>query len=337
MKKRILIICCFIIIAAAGIYAGLFVYKKAGISDLVISGKNDRLAADVVAKVGRKDISVTELKAYYAAMQNEVESIYSDKVWDFKVSENGTTYRDVLKSSVLEKIIFIKLVCSHADEYGVELTPDDNITIEEYVNDFFESISSDTAQRYNLTKEIVKGIYSDNVLCKKVYDKITLNAKSDADEDNCRQADLLRLVVYKYENTSEDGKNYYSDDELEIMRSNLKGYADKVTNANDFLMLAKRESEDDEVKITCGRESLDKSVAEKVMALKAGEMTGLLETDDGFYLYFCENPSNADATAKAVTEQTEKDRKMYFSSLYAKWKDNTSIEIDEEKVAAELK
>lgn len=336
MKKKIIYAVCIIMLIALGVVLGIFVFKKTKISDLVITKKNESLAEDVVAKVGKKNITKTELGAYYAAMKSEVESIYSDKVWDFKVSESGTSYQEVLKSSVLDKIIFIKLVCSFASEYGVELTPDDYITIEGYVNDFFASINKDVASEYNLTKEIVSNIYRENVLCKKVYDKITLNADTNANEENCRQADFIRIVLYKYEITPEGEKSYYNEEEVENIKKEASIYAAK-SSANEFYNLARRVSQADDPRITCGVSDIEASISEAVFKLGKDEMTDILETDDAIYIYYCENDKNSDATIKAITEKTEKDRKMYFSTLYTKWKDSTTIEIDDEKVKSVLK
>lgn len=325
MKKFLYLLAALVIIAI-GVVIGILVFKETNISNFVVNRKNHQLSADVVATVGDQKITKTELNVYYQSVKTQVENIYTDKVWNIEVLEDGTNYGQAIKDSTLDKLIFIKLVCSKAGEYGVALTPDDNIRVEGYVNAFFESVTEETASKYNLTKEVVTGIYRDNVLCRKVYDKITLNAETDASVETCKQADLIKIKLNKYYVTSDNEKKFLSEEEIAQLKLSAQDYL-KEMSAEDFFVLAKRVSADNNPRVTCGKKDLDQAYNEKVFALKTGETSQLIETDEAFFIYYCENEYNEDMTKKVITEKTESDRKNYFTGLYTKWKDSTEIVI----------
>lgn len=330
MKKLFYFIGALIIIAA-GIVVGTLVFKKTGISDYVTDKKNESIAADVAVKVGDVNITKTELIAYYEAMKNQVEAIYSDKVWSVQISEDGTSYGDKLKNSVVDKVVFIKLVSSMASKYDVELSADDKATIEGYVKDFFASINETTATKYNLTSEVVYGIYKDNVLCRKVYDKITLNVETDASIETCKQADFIRLRANKYYLAADGEKKYYTEEELTSVKA-IADEASGVSSASDFMALCKKTGDYDDSRVTLGKNNTEKSVADVIFALEKDQASKVIEDSDAYYVYFCENPYNEDATSKAVTDKAETDRKNEFISLYTKWRDSTEIVVNDDVV-----
>jgi foldase protein PrsA len=328
MKKalRILMV---LVAAALGVLLGIFIYQKTNIKEYALQLKNNEISNDVVATVAGETITLTEARACLAATQNRVEAIYGSDVWDYIVDEEGTTYGEELKDSTLEKLIYLKLVCANAEQYGVSIDSADRININQYTSDFFEGISESTADDYDLTEDVVKQIYSDNILAKKVYDKITLNAETDADEENCRQADLYVIEIYKYY-TDEAGENaYYAGEELEAVKEKADAALSAAANES-FQSVAMRYSDNSETELTCGSDDLPLTAADKVMALSSGQYTDIIETTDSYLIYYCINSNNEDATKQAVQDKTAQQQKEAFSNLYNVWRENADIEINEE-------
>lgn len=329
MKKALKIIIPVLIIAA-GIAVGLFLYRKTGIIDFVENKRTESTEKDVVLTISGKSLNEKEARAYLASMKNQVESIYGSEIWDYKLDEKGTNYAGMMKERMLDKIIFIKLVCANASGYGVELTADDRVDIDGYVNEFFANISEDTASEYDLTNELVTKIYSENMLAEKVYDKITLNYKTTANEDNCRQADFLRMVFSKtYIN--EDGETItYTGEDLENVKSRAQA-AYTAAKDGDFKTVALAYNPEADAEVTCGLSDLPQGIGEKIMALGEGSISEVLEAPDAFYIYYCKKAKNEEATASAVQKRESEERDEYFMQLYEGWRDNADIVINTDK------
>lgn len=329
MKKSVRIITVVLIILL-GVCLGIFIYKKTNIREYVENKRNEHLSNDVVATVADRSITEAEARVYLAAMQSRIESIYGEEVWDYKVDDEGTEYSELMRSSVLDKIIYIKLVCANAEEYGVELTADDRLDVEAYVTDFFAGISEDTAKEYDLTKEMVTKIYEENVLAAKVYDKITLNYTVEANSENCRQARFVIAKINKFSVDTEGNRVYYSEDELAELKNRVNGVYASMKNG-DVYQTALSAGSLEEPRVTCGTDYFPTEAAEAAFALADGELSGIIETDESFYIIYCEEDNDVSATEEAIQTKIDTERKAYFNTLYTLWRDSASIEIDEEK------
>ncbi len=318
------------LIAVLGVFLGIFIYDKTNIRQYVENRRNKKLENDVVASVAGKNITETEARVYLAAMRSKVEGIYGGEIWDYTVDDEGTKYSELMKKSVLDKLIYVKLVCANAKEYGVELDADDRIDIQGYTDNFFAGISQETAEEYMLTEEIVKKIFEENVLAAKVYDKITLNYDVDANEDNCRQARFVIAKIDKFTVDSDGNKTYYSEEELTAVKNTALGVRQSMRTGNAY-QAAKASGSLEEPRVTCGTEDLPEDVREAAFALTDGALSEVLESKDAFYIFYCEEDNDADATANAIQDKITKDRNSYFNTLYALWSESASIEIDEDK------
>lgn len=329
MKKGTAIIV-IVLIIVLGVILGVFIYDRTNIRSFVETRRNEKLANDVIATVAGRNVSETEAIIYLAAMRSRIEAIYGEEVWSYKVDDEGTEYSELMKDSVLDKIIYIKLVCANAEEYGVELTADDKINIEEYVNDFFAGISEDTARKYDLTEDIVTKIYEENVLATKVYDRITLNYDVDANEENCRQARFIITKIDKYTTDADGNRVFYSEEDLDKIRNNANGVYQSMKGGNVY-QAALGSGSLEEPRVTCGLSDLPVEVGESAFALTDGEMSEILEAEDAYYIFYCEEYNDSSATEAAIQNKITNERKAYFNTLYALWSESANIEIDEEK------
>ncbi len=318
------------LIILLGVMLGVFIYSKTGIKDFVEQKKNEKLDKDIVAKVADTTISEAESRVYLAAMRNQIESIYGEEVWDYKVDDDGTKYSELMKNGVLDKIIYVKLVCANAEGYGVTLTADDKLDVEEYVTDFFAGITEDTAKEYNLSKELVTKIYEENILAAKVYDKITLNYTVDANEENCRQGTYVITKINKFYLDTGGNKVYYSEEELSSIKSRAN-LAQSAMKGGDAYQVALNEGSMDEPRINCGIEYFPEEMREEVKALTDGQTGTVFENEESYIIVHCEEDYNEEATKKAIKQKIDADRDAYFNSLYTLWRDGAEIEIDKEK------
>ena len=329
MKKTLKILIP-VLIAAVGVLIGILIYRKTGIIDFVENKRNESTEKDVILSISGRKLSETEAVVYLASMKNQIENMYGSEVWDYRLDEKGTDYADMMKEQMLEKIIFIKLVCANASGYGVELTSDDYVDIDVYVSDFFASISEDTAEKYKLTEDLIRKIYSDNMLAEKVYDKITLNYETTANADNCRQADFLCMVFGKTYVDEEGNTEYYTGDDLENVRKRAQA-AYTAAKDGDFKSVALSYNPEADPGLTCGYDDLPSEFASKVMALEEGSISEVLETADAFYIYYCLSAKNEEATSAAVQKKESEERDAYFMELYEGWRENADIVLNTEK------
>ena len=329
-KRKFLVAALLLILIIGGILLGRFIYKNSVLREIVQNKKDETAKNDVVATVEGETLTESECRVYLVALQSRVEGIYGSEIWGYEVNEEGETYKEMLKDQLLEKLIYIKVVCANAEDYGVEFNSEDQVEVNGYVTDFFSSISETTADKYSLSKELVTGIYRDNVLATKVYNKITLGYEVETTLEECRQGDFYYMTFNKYYTDDNGNIQYYIGDDLDALKAKVDEALAAATNG-DFLTAATNYSDDPEATITCGTETLPDDIEEDVMSLATGQLSGVLETDDAYYIYYCVAANNETASSTVYQLAVEEERNKYFANLYTEWYNKADIDIDTEK------
>ncbi len=122
--------------------------------------------------VGDGQIDGSEGLAYLDATLKDLRQFYGPDIWNYKVSADGTKVGDSVKERVLEDIIRIKVVCLKADEQNVWLSREELKEADDRAAEYVKTLDGSLAEK-GVNENVLRRIYSDNALAKKVYDKVT--------------------------------------------------------------------------------------------------------------------------------------------------------------------
>lgn len=328
MKRLVRIAIVFAVILV-GLGVGILVYYKANIQEYVDSKKNESDEKDSVASIAGYSLSKKEAVAYLAALRDQIETIYGKEVWEYKLDKEGTTYEELVKESLLEKIVYIKLVCSNANHYGVSLSSEDKVDVNGYVQKFFSSINEETASQYGLSTELMNKIYSENLLASKVYKKITLNYDPKLELEDCKQGRFYRMTFEKCYVDNNGNLVYYDEEEL----TDIKARANEAYQAalsGSFEKAAEKYNPGKNIEVTIGLDDLPSDIASTVMNLQEGTSTQILDNYDAYYIYYCIASYDEEATEKAYQTKLSSLRDEHFKDLYEVWYGNATININRE-------
>ncbi|MBO7631416.1 MAG: hypothetical protein J6S78_03705 [Lachnospiraceae bacterium] len=284
---------------------------------------------DVLMRIDGHDVSYAEANIYLLSMREEVETLYGTGIWDFRFTRDGRTYSELMKDELLEKIIYIKLVGSMANEFDVALGADDVLNVNDYTKNFLNSITEETAKRYGITEELVRSIYTDNVLAKKVYETVTLNVDAKPDEKETQRSDFYYLFKTKVYTDNEGKSITVTGDALRELRGDMKILLEQAIGAEDFYNFAKEHTDAPNIEMTIGRDSFSKDITDMLFALPEGSVSNVVETADGLYIFCCKKKINEAETQRAEEEAFARICKEYFEELYKKWRANSKVEINE--------
>ena len=122
--------------------------------------------------VGDGQIDGSEGLAYLDAALKDLRQFYGPDIWNYKVSADGTKVGDSVKERVLEDIIRIKVVCLKADEQNVWLSREELKEADERAAEYVKTLDGSLSEK-GVNENVLRRVYSDNALAKKVYDKVT--------------------------------------------------------------------------------------------------------------------------------------------------------------------
>ncbi len=284
---------------------------------------------DVVMRVGGQEVSYAEANIYLQSMQEEVEALYGADIWDFVFTSEGETYKEMMKDELLNKIIYIKLVCYMADEFDVSLEADDILNVNDYTQEFLSGITEETAKTYGITEELIRGIYTDNVLAEKIYRTITLNADTSYSEEEVLHAAFYYVKLNKFYEDLEGNQVPVTEEDRQKIAQNANTIRQAGLEAEDFYSFAKEKTEAASVEMIVGRSDLPAASRAAAFALKEGQISAVVEEEDGFYIFYCKSERDDVATREAEEEKIEELSRKYFDGLYAKWVENVKVEVNE--------
>lgn len=285
--------------------------------------------SQTLLRIGNLEISYGEVVLYMQSTKEEVETLYGKEIWNYVLSDEGTTYAQMLKNELLKQITYTKLVCAQADSLGVALTEDERMNVDEYTDNYLANFSREELDYYGINRDLVWGIYADNLLATKIYESLTLNIDTDVSDEEARHPVLWYVFIAKYA-LAEDGSHVELDEEgLRDVRERAERLADEAKETLDFYGFARENTDDtDEIEIVIGRGEMYEELEKIAFGLQEGETSGLIETADGYFILHCANYMDEEATDQAKTEIILERQEHAFSDSYAVWEENTEIWVD---------
>lgn len=302
-------------------------------TEVPTEGLIDELPENVVFTVNSIPVTKGEWNLYALPRAGEITALYGNSIWGYQIDNEGNGFGEAFKEDVLDEIAYTKIVAGRAEEVGVSLNEDDNVEISIETADFLNHLSASQLEEYGITEEIVRTVYSDNILATKVYENITLNIDTNTDEKEVRHMVLQYVMAPKsYEDNSGETARY-NEAELEVRRNRFKNLK-KYMQENPGTTLKDAAYEDmtateiiADYSELC--EMLPEDLAGVAFWLRNGEVSDVYETQDAFFIFNCVKMTDDETTNAArirVLEQREKD---CFNSRYEGWKQAAVIEKNE--------
>ncbi len=288
---------------------------------------------DTVFTVSDVRVSLTEWYLYALRQIADIEAMYGSDIWGFSVDTEGTTMWDAVKNDIMEQIIYIKIVCARAKELGITINEDDQLNINLQTDEFMTGLSPEMKNKYGITQDIVKAIYTDNVLAMKVYENLTLNIDTNIPDLEVRHMVLEYISVLKYYENDDEDAIYYTDEELAEIKAGLEEYLAAAVSDPEITHLA--EINDDRysvVELVADyaelKEKLPGDIPDKAYSLRQGEIGGLYETDDAYFILDCVEYTDEETTNAARIKIIEDRQKALFEEKYSAWEAETVIKIN---------
>ena len=315
------------VLTAAGVLAAVSVTGCSGSID----------TDEVVATVGGEEVTLGVANFYARLTQGQYETYYAsmmgmtaDTMWSQEVEE-GKTYEDSTKESLMESLENLYLMSQHAADYEVSLSEEESDAIEEAAKRFDED-NTDEA------KEIVSGYRKDVA---KYLELMTISQKMDSkmregvdeevsDEEAAQKS--MQYLYFSYTSTDDEGNSTeLTDEEKEALKTAAQDVSDRAAAGEDLEALASENGLEVQT-ATFDAESTSPN-ADLVAAADAlaaeGEVTAPVETDGGIYVAKLTSLLDREATDAEKETIVEQRRQDQYDSLLEEWRDAAEITVNE--------
>ncbi len=279
------------------------------------------------------ETATADLANFYARYnQAQYETYFGaylgEDMWNSE-AEEGVTYEESVKDSVIESLENMMLCDIHKDEYDVSLTEDDEDLIEKYAKEFSDSNSLEAKDLVSGDDETVTRMMELMTVYDKMLDAIEAGADTKVSDDEAAQK-RMRYVFFETTTTDEEGNTEeMSDEEKDKVKEEAQKFDDRVKKGADFKETAENMGlESETATFDSDGEDPDAAVVEVADQLKKNEVTDVIMTEDGFYVAKVTSMKDKDATKEKKEEIVEERKEELFETTVDGWREETTIEVN---------
>lgn len=292
MKKIVLISVMSLVLFLTGCGSG------GGIKRVVFTtGFHD----DEVFRIEDRVCSLSEVMVYLINTQNGYEASFGKQLWEAQTDDG--TVEDRLKESVLAKVAQLKVMNLLAQENGIALEEEELQKAGEAAQVYYSSLSAEEITAMNgVTLEEITDIYAEQVLANKLYDYIIRDINPEVSDDEARIITVEQIVI------PYDNENRAIDRARQAQSLILEG------NSFDDVMTMYNES--DEGTVSFGKGEKEKVFEETAFNLGNEEVSGIIETSEGYVILKCISTFNREETEENKVKIVEQRKREVFGAQY---------------------
>lgn len=282
-------------------------------------------------RIGDTQVDYREGMVYLNAVQQDYEQYYGSDIWKYAIDAQGNTMGEVIKEQTLEQIIYIKVVCQKASELGIVLSEEELQTVDMQTEEYMEKLKGSELLLHGINADIVRRIYSDNLLARKTFEVTTLNVDTDIPNEEAAQRRFQTIAIRNFKIDSSGKRISYEGEELTELKARVENLREQAVLSENFYKFASSNTEDSTMlEITGGEGDFSADYEAKVLALGTGEVSEVIETADYYYIFYCVTEFDIDATYQKKEEIIAARQEEEFRTRYQEWRDMTHIEVNEE-------
>ncbi len=284
---------------------------------------------DVLMEVADRPVDYRELLVYLDATRRDYELYYGPDIWDYYVSGEGDTIGSVVKDEVLSLVIRMKIVCSKANELNIFLSEEELKEVDRLTADYMKELEGSPLLLEGVNENVVRRLYNDNLLAKKIFDTTTLNINTNVPDELAHQHHFYTIALKDAKIGVDGQREEYTGEEKEKIKNTLYEILEGWKKSEDKRAYAVSKTEEDRyTDLYIGPEDNEYAgPVELLKGMKDGEYSDITESDGFYRIYYCVAAFDIDATQEKKEEIIEERRKEAFEDMYAKWKEETTVKI----------
>lgn len=291
----------------------------------------------VVATVGDDEISLGVANFYARMTQGQYETYYAsmmgttgDAMWTQEAGEDQT-YEESVKDGLLENLENMYLISQHAADYEVSLTEEEEDAIAEAAAQFDEDNTDEAKETVSGYRKDIEEFLRLATIQTKMDSKMREGVDEEVSDEEAAQK-AMQYVFFSYTTTDDSGNTTeLTDEEKESLKTDAQSLVDRV-NAGEDISTVAEELGQTAYDLTFDSESTSPN-EDLIAAVDAfdteGQVTDVIEADDGLYVGRLTSLLDRDATDQKKETIIEERRQEQYDSLLEEWRNDTDIQVDE--------
>lgn len=304
MKKRIGVLIITVALLS-GILSGCTIGNTEFVLDMNNVGRND------VFSINGIDCTKEEVRLYLCNYQNLYGHEYGIDLWqhDFGGIPEEETLEYYVKEVTLAELANIFCMNQLAEASEITLTDEEMELVSKAADEYYASLSKEELKFMGMDKGELKEFYKKYAIAQKLYNTLTQGVNEEVSEDEARVV-LIQQIFVKDEATA-------------------KAVVQKLNDGADFGSLASNYNEAESIEIHLPRGTYPDAVDNIVFNLDNDEISGMIETEDGYYFIKCLDKYVEDLTEANKQNIIVQRRKEQFDDVFQEFIENSDFDLNE--------
>lgn len=260
---------------------------------------------------GEKEYGKAETMVILTTEKLRYEDVYTEEIWNAVVDEDGTTFDAALLPQIHDFLIELKTMSSMAKAQDITLTSREKELANAAAETYAAALGSEGMELFGLKSDSLGEFYADYCLSEKLVDQLTGELNLEVSDSEAKVITVEQIVLSNQEKAEEV---------LALVQKE---------NA-DFHAIAREYSEKEEMKQSVYRGMYGNSYEDAAFSMEEGEISGIVEAQDTYYILKCINAYDEEAT-RIRKEQMVQDKKAEaFQIRYQTYKVEHPLTEDQE-------
>ncbi len=288
--------------------------------------------SEIVMTVGDKKVELGLANFFVRYQQSMIEEqmeMYQQygyaMDWDTEVEE-GTTYEESIKKSVLESLQKLYVLDAHAEEYDVTITEEETAAIEEAAKAFTEANTEEANEK--VSGDYAKEYMRLATINTKMYEAVKASHTPEVTDEEANQK-IMYYVKYDLTETDDSGNTTeLTDDEVAELKEDVQAFLDDAkANGNLEAYATEQEVTATKAAFNADNEELEAKLVEAADALELNGFTDIIEGESALYIAQVTSLSDEEATNEKREELIEEKKDEYYEETVEAWTEDTEIKV----------
>ncbi|MGN0432053.1 MAG: peptidylprolyl isomerase [Lachnospiraceae bacterium] len=287
------------------------------------------MADNEIFRIENKTCLLPEIMVYLTNTQNQYEDVYGEEIWQTNL--DGVTLEENVKEMVLARIAQIKTLNLLAEEKQVVLDENELEKVRCAAEEYYGSLNETEIEGLGVNPELIERMYAEYALAEKVYTDIIADIDLEISDDEARTITVQYIRIKTYAVDGRGEKIPYTEQAKAEAYEKACEILEMATGGEyEFESLVTLYSEDKTADRSFRKGEMEAAFEEAAFNLGNGEISGVIEGIDGYYIIKCLNTFNREETDHNKLLIVEERKKEVFGEEYDVFVDTLTRKLNEE-------